>query len=85
MINGWSGAGHIDIMDKIDIIDDIDKIDNIHKIDNMDHSPSNVGQVFVKCLSSAAHVLSMTAHIDNVDKIDNIDKFESINKTENIG
>ena len=46
----------------------------------MDHTPSSVGQVF----ASAAHVLSMAVHIDNVDKIDNIDKMESIEKIENI-
>ena len=45
---------------------------------------SNVGQVFVKCLSSTALVLSVAGHIDNVVKIDNIDKIESIEKIDNI-
>ena len=44
---------------------------------------ANAGQVLVKCLSSAAYVLPMFGHIDNLDKIDNIDKFENINIIEN--
>ena len=42
LVNGWSRAGHEDIMDKIDNIDNIDKIVIIdkmydfYKIDNID-------------------------------------------------
>ena len=35
---------------------------------------ANAGQVLVKCLSSAAHVLSMAGQIDNIDKIESIEK-----------
>ena len=45
---------------------------------------SNAGQVLVKCLSSATHVLPMAGHIDNIDKIDNVDKIESMEKIDNI-
>ena len=40
-----------------------------------------VRQVLVKCGSSAAHVLSLAGHIDNIDKIDNVDKIESMKKS----
>ena len=62
----WSTAGHIGNVDKIDNIynlesvdkiENIDKIDNVNKIDNMDHSPSSVGQEWVKCWSSVCQVL----------------------------